>query len=635
MELSLKDKLARMRAKAEKSLESKKVQDAPPKASDKISLGETPSPSLPSLSETPKVPKGEETINIEISNSNVITSLKGKVHTFETQGKQLNKDQVTLDHLNEEQREAVELGLKKKAFCLIGSAGSGKTTTQRMLLLELMNSGLLQTLKESTKTLERKAPSVLITSFTKVATRNIREAAPDNFKGNCVHIHKVLEYEPVYDEVEDEETGDTKKVMHFEPARTKNFPLPNITHCIIEEAGSVDVDLFRKLKDALPKDCVFIFLGDLNQLPPVYGAAILGFALQVLPVIELKHVYRQDIGPIKELANMVLGGKPLKAPEVEALSEKNTPTSELTLKPMSAKHDGPKLNKLIGLYMEREVNEGNFIPGESVVLCPIRKDTQDFLNITEINRHIAQALSSKTHAPVYEIITKSGFQQKSYYAEGDLVFYEREYYSIVSITPNKKYAKFYGMDYQQESPSLDRWGKNPNSDIDANEALKDLHNEIDSKVEELLNSDIDDLNKASNAPSHNIELVSFNVEDGDLVKRVTLSSSGEINKLQLGYAQTIHSAQGSEWKNVYCTFPANCSFKINREMLYTAITRARSKLTLFYEDGTKIYNMGKGTFQVGVMRQAIKGNTLECKKAHFAKLIDNPAYSDILGLLTE
>ena len=48
-------------------------------------------------------------------------------------------------------------------------------------------------------------------------------------------------------------------------------------------------------------------VGDINQLPPVYGKSILGFAMQAWPTYELRTIHR-NAGLIIRNANRVLGG---------------------------------------------------------------------------------------------------------------------------------------------------------------------------------------------------------------------------------------------------------------------------------------------------------------------------------------
>jgi exodeoxyribonuclease V alpha subunit len=50
--------------------------------------------------------------------------------------------------------------------------------------------------------------------------------------------------------------------------------------------------------------------------------------------------------------------------------------------------------------------------------------------------------------------------------------------------------------------------------------------------------------------------------------------------LETAWAMTVHKAQGSEFDDVLVVLPERDSRVLGRELLYTAVTRARSKLTM-------------------------------------------------------
>jgi hypothetical protein len=54
---------------------------------------------------------------------------------------------------NEEQKLAIDMGYFGKSFCLIGSAGTGKTTTLKGMLLNLLSQSRLPPLETSTNLL--------------------------------------------------------------------------------------------------------------------------------------------------------------------------------------------------------------------------------------------------------------------------------------------------------------------------------------------------------------------------------------------------------------------------------------------------------------------------------------------------
>lgn len=66
-------------------------------------------------------------------------------------------------------------------------------------------------------------------------------------------------------------------------------------------------------------------------------------------------------------------------------------------------------------------------------------------------------------------------------------------------------------------------------------------------------------------------------------------SMTDISGLNLGYAITIHKAQGAEFHNVYIPINYAHFIMLNNKLLYTAITRAKKKVTLIGEKGAFAY----------------------------------------------
>ena len=55
---------------------------------------------------------------------------------------------------------------------------------------------------------------------------------------------------------------------------------------------------------------------------------------------------------------------------------------------------------------------------------------------------------------------------------------------------------------------------------------------------------------------------------------------------QLAYAISIHKAQGLEYKSIKVVIPSNNAEKITHSIFYTAITRAKEKLKIFWSAET-------------------------------------------------
>ena len=105
------------------------------------------------------------------------------------------------------------------------------------------------------------------------------------------------------------------------------------------------------------------------------------------------------------------------------------------------------------------------------------------------------------------------------------------------------------------------------------------------------------------AASHKITVRLDDTED-----EVILDTAGAINSLLLSYSLTVHKAQGSEWDKVFLILHQSHATMIQRELLYTAVTRAAKELYIICE---------KESFVNGIKSQKIKGNTLAEKAEVF------------------
>ncbi|WP_066255855.1 ATP-binding domain-containing protein [Neobacillus drentensis] len=74
--------------------------------------------------------------------------------------------------------------------------------------------------------------------------------------------------------------------------------------------------------------------------------------------------------------------------------------------------------------------------------------------------------------------------------------------------------------------------------------------------------------------------------DNETVKKMILESSLFITyfkNLELAYAITVHKSQGSEYKFVLLPVVSSYGHMLQKNLLYTGITRAKKRLWLFYE----------------------------------------------------
>lgn len=501
--------------------------------------------------------------------------------------------------LNSKQTEFVQTASSGKSCVLIGAAGTGKTTCQRAVTQSLIQSGIAGILEANGhKHLISGSPGIVICAYTRRAVANIRRNMPADLQNNCITIHKLLEYQPTYYEVTDEATGETKTTMKFEANRHGLNPLPSSIRVIIfEESSMIGTDLHQEVINACPHNPQFIYLGDIQQLPPVFGPAILGFKLLELPVVELTEVYRQALeSPIISLAHRILSGNPLQPKEFPSWKK----DGQMTIHPWKKKIAPEEATITLGMVFKQFHEKNLYDPEEDIILIPFNKSC----GTEELNRIIANHLARHREETTWQII--AGFM-KVHLSVGDRVLYEKEDAVVTKITPNPAYA---GVMPVPESKTLDYWGHDPvvhkRSEDDSDDAM-------DFLLAQTAAAEKEDRVKKS---SHRVT-----VKLTDSEQEVTIDSAGDINSLLLGYALTVHKAQGSEWRKVFFCLHQSHATMVQRELLYTAVTRAREELYIICEPES---------FVKGISSQRVKGNTLEEKAEHFKGVKDRKESESII-----
>jgi hypothetical protein len=588
---------------------------------------------------------------------------------------QLNKNQVNVSNFNADQQLAVSLAKAGKSFCLIGGAGTGKTTTTRGIVSTLFESGIIGKLTASTdKLFVSGKPAVAILSFTNQAVRNIATALPSEFRSTCSTFHNAVEYHPDYFDVQvlDDNgawTGDFKNTMRFIPKYGKEGSsvatltqaardastnsdhhhsdilwevthgegvglgelLPHLDVVIVEESGSVPRDLFYTFVSALPNPSktMFVFLGDLNQLPPVFDDAILGFMLLTLPVIELTEFYR-NVGLVTKVAQRILTGKPIRDKEATAdwrdggLSGTDE-SGTVTFKPYKVFVNDEIATPSAGKHLKQMVLSGEWDENTSVVLIP---QNIKFGQV-QLNKWIGQGIAERDDLAVHHV-TFNG--QHLYFCIGDKVMFNKKYHRITSVNTNLKYK---GPKPLPASKYVNRWGtiqRDHEAELLGGMTRKEYEKSID--VDEFLDSfTSEDIKGAGNQSSAVITLVLdvvelderqlLSIEHAKSVGKepptfgeCTASGAGEVTNILPVYAMTVHKAQGSEWLNVLLIMHRSHGKMLQRELLYTGTTRARTNLTVWYS-GEDDREPGVSNLSRGIMNQAIKGKTLEEKLDYF------------------
>jgi ABC-type oligopeptide transport system ATPase subunit len=587
---------------------------------------------------------------LELRRKAAATSSINKSATSSAVASDLGKGDITFDMLNEKQKLAIKLGEEGDSFCLIGAAGYGKTTTVRLLTQQLSQHNKIGTLGEgefTEKLLQSGGPRAAVLSYTNVAVRNIREVLPQKFASHCSTMHNLLEYHPEdfdEDEVDSDgiPTGETKSLQRFVP-RYGMEPetdggsglggmekLPHLDLVIIEEAGSVPVYLFKTLISALPhpKDTTFIFLGDLNQLPPAFGDGILGYMLLSLPIVELNIAYR-NVGIITKFAHRILEGRPIRKDELMEWSGRSDDTGSVKILPFAKKLEPEKAVRSYGRHFYNKVVSEDFNPDEDVVLIPYNKQ----FGTIELNRHIAQGFTDLHGHYVHHVV--SG-REEHYFSIGDRIMYAKNFYEIVDIEENKTYVG--SKKARPASRLMDRWGRLRKIESEQQrqwaeeerESLQAhvLHNQVaesEAEIEALMEASADELREGSSKATHELYLRRVENRDsatgssspnGELYD-IKINSNGQINEIIFTYALTVYKSQGSEWSNVYLVMHHTHGKQRNRETLYTGVTRARHNLVVMCSCENAVKSPKNATFVGGILSQVVPGATVKDKLHYF------------------
>jgi hypothetical protein len=518
--------------------------------------------------------------------------------------------------LNEKQQTAVDYTYFGKKFCLIGAAGTGKTTAMRACIRSLIENHRVPILLRGTNNLLAGMPGIAVISYTRRAVRNIAKNLPAEIRSHCMTYHALMEYAPEYIDVMGA-NGEYYQSMRFLPTYHAGNKLPAGLRCIvIEEASLLSTDYFKQLWDALPDphSVQFITLGDLHQLPPVYGLPILGKHLTEFQTIELTDVYRQALkSPIISVAHAIKNGgdfsaiyssikdgdyKVTSSIDVRNLKFDNLPGGitkldagehgSVTFHVWKKRLDNEDSLEIIQAHLCRMIEAGQHDPDTDLILCPWNK--KETFGCTELNLAVADYLGKKRNAKVFEII--AGYD-KRYFAVGDRIIADKQDAIILDISPSPRYL---GKSPQQASEKMNRWG---HGGVGVNAFDENIS---DEQIEFLL-SHASGVEDKTNAASHTIRV---KLLDTDVEK--TLTTTGEINACDFGYATTVHKSQGSEARRIVFVSHYCHAAMMSRELVYTGVTRAAEHL-YFICTPMALMKAAK--------KPRLKGNTLAEKIAFF------------------
>lgn len=337
-------------------------------------------------------------------------------------------------------------------------------------------------------------------------------------------IHRLLDFGPL-------EGGG------FGPRRTAEQPLAGDL-LVVDEASMVDIELFADLVAAVPEDMPVLLVGDADQLPPVGPGAVFHTVVQagLLPTVVLERIYRQGEGSaIPHAARLVNSGRAPEAGEAAGLYVRVYPRAPARLPRAQREEEGRKLRERMAADVVAQVQEllarHGFRPEEVQVLVPMRR--RGALGVEELNLRLREVFNPGGRERGAFALGRREFwlgdrvmQTRNNYNKGEAGVFNGEQGVVVSTTA--------------QVTVVDRWG---------NEATKPAM------------------------------VVRF--DSGEEVAYW----AGDAGQLALAYALTVHKAQGSEYPAVVLALGWDAYLLLQRQLVYTGMTRAARRLVVLAEDG--------------------------------------------------
>ena len=292
---------------------------------------------------------------------------------------------------------------------------------------------------------------------------------------------------------------------------------------IIDEMSMVDISLMNALLMAVPAGTRLILVGDSDQLPSVGPGDVLRDMLRadVFPTVRLTHIFRQEEG-----SDIIVNAHAINAGEQIRLDTKSRDFFFL-------KRQDPEtiISQMVGFITGKLPSYVGARPLDLQVLTPMKKGP---LGAIELNRILQERLNPAS-------------PDKSEHTFGERTFRTGD--KVMQIKN----------DYQIEWEVRGRFGI-----------------PVDRGVG-IFNGDTGIIKEINDFAS--VMTIEF---DGDRTVSYPFAIQEE---LELAYAITIHKSQGSEYPAVLLPLLGGPRPLMTRNLLYTAVTRARNCLVILGDEG--------------------------------------------------
>ena len=315
---------------------------------------------------------------------------------------------------------------------------------------------------------------------------------------------------------------------------------------IIDEMSMVDLYLMQALLKAVVPGTRLILVGDVNQLPSVGPGSVLQDLIRsgAFPVVRLTKIFRQAAE-----SDIIVNAHKINRGEHVVLDNKSRDFFFL-------KRQDPNLilRVVLALVQEKLPRYVNAQISDIQVLTPMRKGALGVENLNRmLQRYLNPPSADKPEIPFGHGAGGEGAENgKGVLRVGDKVMQIRNNYQLEWEVRNR-----FGL-------AVDKGLGVFNGDMGIVRAINEFAEEITVEFDEG-------------------RMVSYPFK--------------QLDELELAYAITVHKSQGSEYPAVVIPLLSGPKPLMNRNLLYTAVTRARSCVTLVGSDRTFQAMVDNGTEQ--------------------------------------
>ncbi len=413
-------------------------------------------------------------------------------------------------------------GVLNNFSIITGGPGTGKTTTVAKILTLLFS--IKPDCKVALAAPTGKAAMRMAESL-KGTTLQLEPAIKQQFSLlNPNTIHRLLKYIP--------------NSVYFRHNSTNPLPYDVV---IVDEASMIDVALFAKLLDAVGPHTRLILLGDKNQLASVEAGSMFG-----------------------DLCNAVEGTNLFTNTTADFINQFILTKECVIGDEFIQTIDHPLAGHIIELQKSHRFKSTGGIGKFSKAII---YNEQDVLNaFIHYNTEAAVEIDTNTKQQLFESFV-DGY--KEYLQEKDCKLALQKFNDLRVLCATREGPQgLYATNRAIEQYLQKHYGLDLRQDFYENRPIIVTKNYPELK---LFNGDIGIIRTDDNG---NMRAW---FEDSD--KNIRSILPGYIDSAETVFAMTIHKSQGSEYKQVLVLLPQNTGNQLlTRELLYTAVTRAREKV---------------------------------------------------------